>query len=82
MDNKVDKISRSIRALEVVEVVVNADRTMTVADIMTATGLPKATVHRLCGLLEQEGFLAPDIGGKGLTIGHRTRDLALGIMAS
>ena len=81
MDNKVDKISRSIRALEVVEVVVNADRTMTVADIMTATGLPKATVHRLCGVLEQGGFLAPDIGGKGLTIGHRTRDLALGIMA-
>lgn len=81
MDNKVDKISRSIRALEVVEVVVNADRTMTVADIMTATGLPKATVHRLCGLLEQEGFLAPDIAGKGLTVGHRTRDMALGIMA-
>ena len=60
---------------------VGADRPLGIAEIMAATGLPKATVHRLWGLLEKEGFLAPELGGKGLGIGHRSRELALGVMA-
>ena len=76
-----EKGSRSVRALEMLEVIVAAEQAMGVSDIMTATGLPKATVHRLCALLEKEGFLSPDISGKGLTIGHRTRNLALGVMS-
>lgn len=77
-----DRGSRSIRALEVLEALTEAERPLTVAEIVAATGLPKATVHRICGLLEKEGFLAPNIGGKGLTAGFRTRNLALGILAS
>jgi len=80
-EKPVDKGSRSIRSLHVLEAVVAADRPMSIAEVMAATGLPKATVHRLCGLLEEEGFLAPDVGGKGLSVGHRMRELALGVMA-
>jgi IclR family transcriptional regulator, acetate operon repressor len=76
-----EKGSRSVRALEMLEVIVAAEQAMSVSDIMAATGLPKATVHRLCALLEKEGFLGPDISGKGLTVGHRTRNLALGVMS-
>ncbi len=76
-----EKGSRSIRALEILEAIVAADRPLGVTDFTTATGLPKATVHRLCALLEKEGFLAPDLSGKGLTLGHRVRALGLGIMS-
>ncbi|MAH84714.1 MAG: hypothetical protein CBB68_10330 [Rhodospirillaceae bacterium TMED8] len=73
--------SRSIRVLELLEALVKADRPLRVADLMVITGLPKATVHRLAGLLENTGFLEPDLGTKGVTIGHRGRDLALGLMS-
>ena len=76
-----EKGSRSIRALEVIEAIVSSGRAMGIGEIMSATGLPKATVHRLCGLLEAEGFLAPDMGGKGLSLGHRANEMALGIMS-
>ena len=76
-----DKGSRSIRALEILEAIIGADRPLGGAELTAATGLPKATVHRLCALLEKEGFLAPDVSGKGLTLGHRVRALGLGIMA-
>lgn len=80
-ENEPEKGSRSIRALEIVEAIVAADRALGVSDLMAATGLPKATVHRLCALLEKEGFLSPDLSSKGMTLGHRIRDLALGVMS-
>jgi len=80
-ETETEKGSRSIRSLQVLEAMVSADRPMTITEIMKATQLPKATVHRLCALLENEGFLEPEIGGKGLGLGHRARELALGVMA-
>lgn len=77
-----DKGSRSIRVLEVLEAVVAADRPLSVSEIVAATGLPKATIHRLCVLLQDEGFLSPDMGGKGLSIGYRTSELALAAIAA
>ncbi len=76
-----EKGSRSIRALEILEAMAETTDALSVSEIATATGLPKATAHRLCALLENKGFLAPDIFGKGLFIGHRLRNLALGILA-
>ncbi len=80
-DNDKEKGSRSVRALEVMEAIVNAGHAVSAAEIMAATGLPKATVHRLCAVMERDGFLAPDGSGKGLNLGFRARDLALGVMA-
>jgi len=76
MDDISDKSSRSVRALEVVEAVASADRPMTVVDLLDLTGLPKATLHRLCNLLEAEGFLRPDLSGRGYVGGHRLARLA------
>lgn len=76
MNDITDKSSRSLRALEVVEAVANADRPMTVVDLIEPTGLPKATLHRQCNLLEAEGFLRQDISGRGYVGGHRLRKLA------
>ncbi len=49
---------------------------MTVVDLMGLTGLPKATLHRLCNLLEAEGYLRPDLSGRGFVGGHRLARLA------
>lgn len=81
-NNGEGKGSRTLRALELLEAVNRADKPMTVSEIIRKTGLPKATVHRLCALLEHEGFLMPEAGGKGLGFGHRARALALGVMAA
>ncbi len=77
-----EKSSRSIRALEILETMAGTIDALSVSDIATATGLPKATAHRLCSLLENEGFLAADVGGKGLRPGHRMRELSLGMVAT
>ena len=76
-----EKGSRSIRALEVVEALVNEGRPLSMAGIADATGLPKATVHRLCGLLMENGFVAPVPTGEGISVGHRLRDLAMATIA-
>ena len=57
-----EKGSRSIRALEILETMAGTIDALSVSEIAAATGLPKATAHRLCALLEHEGFLAADIG--------------------
>lgn len=75
-DNTSEKSSRSVRTLEVIEAIASADRPMTVVDLMEPTGFPKATLHRQCNLLEQEGFIRQDINGRGYVIGHRMRKLA------
>ena len=77
-----EKSSRSIRAVELLEAVSNAGRPITIAEIGDATGLPRATVHRLCDLLETVGFLVPSMSGRGLAIGHRMENLALSVVAS
>ncbi|NQV83512.1 MAG: helix-turn-helix domain-containing protein [Rhodospirillales bacterium] len=54
------KNSRSIRALEILEVMAGTINALSVSEIS------QATAHRLCALLEHEGFLAVDIGGRSL----------------
>ncbi len=77
----VEKGSRSIRALTILEALAGTTNALSVSEIAKSTGLPKATAHRLCALLENEGFLAPEISKKGLSLGHRSRNLALGVLA-
>lgn len=75
-DTKSDKSSRSVRALEIVEAIACSERPMTVVDLVEPTGFPKATLHRQCNLLEQEGYIRQDINGRGYVVGHRMRKLA------
>ncbi len=80
-NNGDEKGSRSIRALEIVEAMVGEGRPLSAAKIADLTGLPKATVHRLCALLTETGFVTPSPSGDGLSIGPRLRDLAMATVA-
>lgn len=69
--------SRSIRVLEVLEVVGKMGQPATAVDIENLSGLPKATVHRLCNLLMEQGYLRRDITGRGYELGERFSKLAV-----
>lgn len=74
--------SRSIRVLKILEAVARADRPMRIADLMEVCDLPKATVHRICGLLGDGGYLRHQIGGRGLVPGPKLIEFANMIQAS
>ncbi len=76
-----DKGSSILRALAVLEAVVDADRPITPTELIDDVGLPKATIHRLCSLLVDEGYLQRNLEGRGLLPGSRLNRFALGILA-
>lgn len=69
--------SRSIRVLEVLEVVAQMGQPASAVDIENLSGLPKATVHRLCNLLIDEGYLRRDITGRSYEFGEHFSRLAI-----
>lgn len=72
----VPRQSRSTRVINILEAVARADHPLRPADLMEACDLPKATVHRICGLLTDRGYLRQPIGGRGLVPGPRLFSLA------
>ena len=70
------------RALDILDAVARAERPLTPTEIAQALELPKATVHRLCGTLEERGYLQTRMSGRGLQAGFRLNRLALGVLAS
>lgn len=74
--------SRSIRVINILEAVAKADRPMRVADLMNACNLPKATVHRICGLLSERGYLRRQIGANGFVLGQQLIDFVNLVQAS
>lgn len=80
-DETNDKGSRSLRSLAVLEATVAHGGVASTGEVMSASGLPKATVHRICALLEREGYLRRDSVGRGLVTGFRLDRLALGILS-
>ena len=70
------------RALDILDAVARAERPLTPTELAAALELPKATVHRLCGTLEERGYLRTRLGGRGVQAGHRLNRLAAGVLAS
>ena len=76
------KGSRSTRVLKVIEAVVAAGQPMSVTEIGEVTGLPRASLHRIVGLLEREGYLQSGPRGRGLEQGARLTRLARSALAA
>lgn len=74
--------SRSIRAMSILEAVARANRPLRIADLVDICELPKATVHRICALLCEQGYLRPELSGKGLEPGHRLKELSQAVLSS
>jgi len=79
---KFDKSSAALRALRILEIVAESATPLTATEINLELKLPKATIHRLCKLLEFEGYLQPRLDGRGYLPGRRLSTVALGIFSN
>lgn len=68
--------------LNLLEQIAASDRPLTPTELNRSLGLPKATAHRLCRMLETEGFLGRALDGRHLAPGLRLRAMAMGVLAS
>ncbi len=73
---------RSLRALLVLETISREDRVLSISELETLCGLPRATLYRLTDKLVSEDYLLRQIGGRGFTIGHRLLSLAQSVLGS
>jgi DNA-binding IclR family transcriptional regulator len=77
MPNDSDHSSATLRAIAILESIAGADGPLGLVDLMTATNLPKPTVHRIVALLTDAGMLAREAEGKRYGPGPRLASLGL-----
>jgi len=80
--DKSDKSSAALRVLSILETVAKSSTPMTATEINLELKLPKPTIHRLCTMLENEGYLQPRLDGRGFLPGRRLSSMALGIFSN
>ncbi|MCC4263279.1 MULTISPECIES: IclR family transcriptional regulator [Oceanimonas] len=73
--------STLLRAFALIETMLKEDRAITAAELCQRLDVPKPTVHRIIGQLEQEGLLQREPDGRYLSPGPRLRKIALGVLA-
>ncbi len=71
-----------LRAFSILNYVVESNRPVSSADLISDLGLPKATAHRLAGKLEEEGFLQREPVRNRYLAGPRLHDFALAILSN
>ena len=76
------KGSSVTRVLDILEAVALAARPVTPSELHEQLDIPKATVHRLCAQLEDQGYLQSRINGRGLLPGPRFHAISIGVLAS
>ena len=69
--------SSAERSLRLLATLADSGRPMTLADLVVALALPKATVHRLCNQLLVSGFVSRDVNERDFVVGPALRQLAL-----
>lgn len=69
--------SLGARLLAILEAIAESDVPVASANLAIQLGLPRASVHRLCVMLERLSFLERELGGKSFVVGHRQEQLAL-----
>jgi len=82
MPNSSEKSSAALRVLSILETVASSSTPMTATEINAELKLPKPTIHRLCTMLENEGYLQPRLDGRGYLPGRRLSSMAMGIFSN
>nr|WP_145548899.1 IclR family transcriptional regulator [Variovorax boronicumulans] len=68
--------SSAARSLRLLATVAKAGHALTLAELAERLALPKPTVHRLCGQLQDSGFLARDVDERSFVVGPALGQLA------
>ena len=69
------------RSLQLLEVLANAGRPVSLKELSVTLGLPQATAFRLCQLLENERYVVREAGGRRYAVGVRLLRLGLSIVS-
>ena len=70
------------RVLDILETVAASERPLSPTDLAVQLDIPKASLHRLVGALEEQGYLQTRMNQRGLQPGYRLHRVALGVLAS
>lgn len=73
--------STLLRAIAMMEEIIQADHGLTAAELGKRLDIPKPTAHRLLGQLEAEGLVQRGLEGRQLAPGPRLRRMVSGILA-
>ena len=76
-----DDTDRSVRVIVLLQEVAQADTPVTANEIAERTGLPKATVYRLCEQLLGADLIRRQIGGRGFVPGQSLVDLSQAVLS-
>lgn len=71
MSANADSTSATLRAIAVLEIIVRADRPVSLTEVMAEVNLPKPTVYRILTLLKHSGLLLREPDGRRYTVGSR-----------
>lgn len=82
MNKKTEKSSTALRVLRILDTVAGSSSPMTATEINQVLNLPKPTIHRLCLMLEKEGYLQPRLDGRGYLPGNRLSSMAMGVFSN
>ena len=72
--------SAAIRAFRILEILAEAKRPLSLAEIVEAIELPKPTVHRILQQLQESWLIARDVGGRHYECSSRVNQFALNLM--
>lgn len=69
------------RVLDILEMVAASERPLTPTELAVQLDIPKASLHRLVGALESQGYLQTRMNQRGLQPGQRLHKVAMGVLA-
>jgi len=78
---QMDDTDRSVRVIVLLQEVAQADTPVTANEIAERTGLPKATVYRLCEQLLAANLIRRQIGGRGFVPGQSLVGLSQSVLS-
>ena len=76
-----DRGSTMLRVLDILEQIAKSDQPVTATQLNDSLELPKSTAHRLCAVLETQGYLQKKMDGKRFMPGPKLRTLAVGVLS-
>lgn len=80
MPRKEDSVPATLRAVSVLEALVAADRSATLAELTGVVRLPKPTLYRMLGMLESAGLVMREPGARRYAPGPRLAALGRNVM--
>jgi IclR family transcriptional regulator, acetate operon repressor len=78
--SRIDGDTPALRLFALLEIIAAKDSLLTLQGLVTETGLPKPTVHRMLQQLEAAGILRREVDGRHFSSGERMRRLSENVL--